>query len=200
MIKQPRLSRRLIGLCAGLLLATAAAANPSVEMQTSQGKVVIELYQEKAPKSVENFVKYAKEGFYSNTIFHRVIDGFMIQGGGFTEKMEQKPTRAPIQNEAEIAFKAGLKNDVGTLAMARTSDPDSATAQFFINLKDNAFLNYPGQDGFGYTVFGKVTEGMDVVQKIAKVATGNRGFNQNVPLAPVIIQSVKVIDSKPAKK
>lgn len=194
------LSRHLLSLCTGLLLATSVLANPSVEMQTNQGKIVVELYQDKVPKTVENFLKYAKEGFYANTIFHRVIDGFMIQGGGFTEKMEQKPSRAPIQNEAEVGFKAGLKNDLGTLAMARTSDPDSATAQFFINLKDNAFLNYPGQDGFGYTVFGKVTEGLDVVQKIAKVATGNRGFHQNVPLAPVVIQSVKVIDAKPAKK
>ncbi len=193
--------RHLLALFTSLLLATGVlAANPSVEMQTNQGKIVIELYQDKAPKTVENFIAYAKEGFYANTVFHRVIDGFMIQGGGFTEKMEQKPTRAPIQNEAAAGFKAGLKNDLGTLAMARTSDPDSATAQFFINLKDNAFLNYPGQDGFGYTVFGKVTEGLDIVQKIAKVATGNRGPHQNVPLAPVIIQTVKIIDAKPAKK
>jgi peptidyl-prolyl cis-trans isomerase A (cyclophilin A) len=196
--------KQLFSLIAGIVLGSAVlaapAANPSVEMQTSQGKIVIELYAEKAPKTVENFIKYVKEGFYEKTIFHRVIDGFMIQGGGFTEKMEQKPTRAPIANEAQEGIKAGLHNSVGTLAMARTADPDSATAQFFINLVDNVNLDYPRPDGYGYTVFGKVTEGMDVVQKIAKVATGNRSMYQNVPLSPVTIQSVKLLGDKASSK
>lgn len=196
--------KQLFALFAGAALASAVlaapAANPSVEMQTSQGKVLIELYPEKAPKTVENFLKYVKEGFYEKTIFHRVIDGFMLQGGGFTEKMEQKPTRAPIANEAQEASKAGLHNNVGTLAMARTADPDSATAQFFINLVDNVNLDYPRPDGYGYTVFGKVTEGLDVIQKIAKVATGNRSMYQNVPLSPVVIQSVKLVNDKASSK
>jgi peptidyl-prolyl cis-trans isomerase A (cyclophilin A) len=199
-----RLAQRF---AAGLTLAALTtfspltlAADPRVEMTTNQGKVVIEVYPEKAPKTVENFLKYAKEGFYEKTIFHRVIDGFMIQGGGFDEKMTQKPTRAPVVNEAQAALKAGLKNEIGTVAMARTADPDSATAQFFINVANNGPLNYPAHDGYGYTVFGKVVEGMETVNKIAKVATGNRGFHQNVPLAPVVIESVKVIEAKPAKK
>ena len=200
-------ARLMQRFAAGLTLAALTtfssltlAADPRVEMKTSQGKVVIELYPEKAPKTVENFLKYAREGFYEKTIFHRVIDGFMIQGGGFDEKMVQKPTRAPVVNEAQAALKAGLKNDIGTVAMARTADPDSATAQFFINVADNGPLNYPAHDGYGYTVFGKVVEGMDTVNKITKVATGTRGFHQNVPLAPVVIESVKVIEGKPAKK
>lgn len=200
-------ARLMQRFAAGLTLAALTtfssltlAADPRVEMTTNQGKVVIEVYPEKAPKTVENFLKYAKEGFYEKTIFHRVIDGFMIQGGGFDEKMVQKPTRAPVVNEAQASLKAGLKNDIGTIAMARTADPDSATAQFFINVANNGPLNYPAHDGYGYTVFGKVVEGMETVNKIAKVATGNRGFHQNVPLAPVVIESVKVIEGKPAKK
>ena len=145
-----------------------------------------------APIIVENFLKYAKVGYFNGTVFHRVIDGFMIQGGGFTPAMEEKKTGKPIQNEA----KNGLKNQRGTIAMARRPDPHSATAQFFINLKDNAFLDYPGQDGWGYTVFGKVTQGMDVVDKIAKVKTGNRGGHQDVPLDPVVIESVKILSDK----
>jgi peptidyl-prolyl cis-trans isomerase A (cyclophilin A) len=174
---------------------TAFAANPQVEMKTSMGTIIIELYQDKAPKSVENFLQYAKDDFFKDTSFHRVIPGFMIQGGGFTADMKQKETRASIQNEA----KNGLKNETGTLAMARTSDPHSATAQFFINLKDNSFLDYPSRDGWGYAVFGKVVQGFDIVQKIATVPTGNAGPHQNVPTIPVLIESVKLLPA-PAKK
>ncbi|MGB0127989.1 MAG: peptidylprolyl isomerase [Rhodocyclaceae bacterium] len=170
----------------------ALAANPQVEMKTSQGTITVELDAEKAPKTVENFLQYVRDGFYNGTVFHRVIDGFMIQGGGFDKSMKQKSTRPPIQNEA----KNGLKNEVGTLAMARTQDPHSASAQFFINLKTNTFLDYPGQDGWGYAVFGKVSKGMDVVDKIAKVQTGTVGFQQNVPTEPVIIESARVIGGK----
>lgn len=170
----------------------ANAANPVVEITTSQGRIVVELFADKAPKSVDNFLQYAKDGFYNGTIFHRVIPDFMIQGGGFTEKMEQKPTRAPIQNEAAN----GLKNERGTLAMARRPDPNSATAQFFINHKNNDFLNHAGPQNFGYAVFGKVTEGMDIVDKIAKVPTGNLGGHQNVPQQAVLIQSVKIVSDK----
>ncbi|MBI4741921.1 MAG: peptidyl-prolyl cis-trans isomerase [Betaproteobacteria bacterium] len=172
--------------------SAAALAAPGVELQTSMGKIVIELDSEKAPKTVQNFLQYAKDGFYNGTIFHRVIDGFMIQGGGFTKDMEQKPTGKPVENEA----KNGLKNERGSIAMARTQDPHSATAQFFINHKDNAMLDYPSRDGWGYAVFGKVTQGMDVVDKIAKVPAGNRSMHQNVPLEPVIIQSVKLTSDK----
>ena len=177
---------------AGLLLSAAAWAAPSVEMQTSMGKIVIELDAEKAPITVKNFLQYTKDNFYNGTVFHRVIPGFMIQGGGFTKDMEQKPTNAQIVNEA----KNGLKNLRGTLAMARRAEPHSATAQFFINHADNSDkLDYP-LNGGGYAVFGKVTQGMDVVDKIAQVATGNRNMHQNVPLTPVIIQSVKIISEK----
>lgn len=176
-----------------LFSIAAHAANPQLELKTSQGAVIIELYQDKAPKSVENFLQYAKDGFFNGTIFHRVIPDFMIQGGGFTPDMKQKEARAPIQNEA----KNGLKNETGTLAMARTGDPHSASAQFFINLKDNSFLDYPGRDGWGYAVFGKVVQGLDIVQKIAKVPTANAGPHQNVPTTPVVIESVKLL---PAKK
>ena len=170
----------------------AFAANPQIELKTSQGTVTIELYQDKAPKTVENFLQYAKDGFFNGTVFHRVIPGFMIQGGGFTPDLKQKETRAPIQNEA----KNGLKNETGTLAMARTGDPHSATAQFFINLKDNSFLDYPGRDGWGYAVFGKVVQGFDVVQKIATVPTSNAGPHQNVPTTPVLIESARLLPTK----
>ncbi|MBI5791170.1 MAG: peptidyl-prolyl cis-trans isomerase [Rhodocyclales bacterium] len=185
---------RLILVAFAFLFSLAAhAANPQLEVKTSQGMLVIELYQDKAPKTVENFLQYAKDNFFNGTVFHRVIPGFMIQGGGFTPDLKQKETRAPIQNEA----KNGLKNETGTLAMARTGDPHSASAQFFINLKDNGFLDYPSRDGWGYAVFGKVVQGMDVVQKIAAVPTGNAGPHQNVPTTPVLIESVKLL---PAKK
>ncbi|MFA7293775.1 MAG: peptidylprolyl isomerase [Rhodocyclaceae bacterium] len=185
--------KHLVLLAVGLLLNLSAfAANPTLEMKTSQGTLIIELYADKAPKSAANFLQYVKDGFYNGTVFHRVIDGFMIQGGGFTSDMQQKPTRAPIENEA----KNGLKNNTGTLAMARTGDPHSATAQFFINLVDNVPLDYPSRDGWGYAVFGKVTQGLDVVQKIAKVRTGNAGMHQNVPTTPVVIESVKLLTEK----
>jgi len=184
--------RTLFVISAGLLLSIAALASPSVEMQTSMGTIIIELDSDKAPKTVQNFLQYAKDGFYNDTIFHRVIDGFMIQGGGFTKGFDQKKTRAPIPNEA----KNGLKNQRGTIAMARTGDPHSATAQFFINHKDNAALDYPSSDGWGYAVFGKVTQGMDVVDKIAKLPTNSRGMFQDVPVESVFIKSVKTISDK----
>ncbi len=180
----------LFALGASLLLCCGAfAANPQVEMKTNQGTIVLELNAEKAPATVENFVQYIKDGFYNGTVFHRVIDGFMIQGGGFEAGMKEKTTRQPIRNEA----RNGLQNAAGTIAMARTNNPNSATAQFFINLVDNRMLDYPNPDGAGYAVFGKVTQGLDVVQKIAKVRTGNAGFHQNVPLTPVVIESVKLL-------
>lgn len=179
-------------LCSPLL---AAAAGPRVEMTTSAGRIVLELDADKAPVSTANFLQYAREGFYNGTVFHRVIPGFMIQGGGFTARMEQKPTRAPITNEAGN----GLKNVRGSVAMARRGDPNSASSQFFINHVDNSGLDAPRPDGYGYAVFGKVTEGLDVVDKIAGVATGDRGMFQNVPLEPIVIQTVKLITDKPGK-
>ncbi len=189
------LLRKLARFAAGATLALAALSSqaaPTVEMQTSMGAIVIELDAEKAPLTVKNFLQYANDGFYNGTIFHRVIEGFMIQGGGFTKDMGEKPTGAQIPNEA----KNGLKNQRGTIAMARRAEPHSATAQFFINHKDNDALDYPSRDGWGYAVFGKVTQGLDVVDKIAKVRTGNRGMFQDVPVEPVVIQSVKVIPDK----
>ncbi|NLX24944.1 MAG: peptidyl-prolyl cis-trans isomerase [Lentisphaerae bacterium] len=161
-------------------------------MKTSEGEIKLELDPEKAPKTVENFLSYVKEGHYTGTIFHRVIGDFMIQGGGFTAAMQQKPAPRMVENEA----KNGLKNVIGSIAMARTSAPHSASAQFFINVEDNAFLDYPGQDGWGYCVFGKVVEGMDVVNKIKKVQT--RIFNgmRDVPVEPIIIESVSIIEDK----
>jgi cyclophilin family peptidyl-prolyl cis-trans isomerase len=172
---------------------TAFAANPQVELVTSAGVIKIELYPDAAPKTVANFLQYVNDKFYDGTQFHRVIDGFMIQGGGFTPEFSQKPTRPPVPIEAESSSKAGNLNVPGTLAMARTSDPNSATSQFFINVNDNKFLNFaPGNPG--YTVFGKVTAGMDVVNKIAKSATGSGGqFPKDVPVEKVIIKSAKVI-------
>ena len=160
-----------------------------VKLHTNHGIITLELDAEKAPKTVENFLQYVRDGFFDGTIFHRVIDGFMIQGGGFTPDMAQKPTRAPIPLEA----KNGLKNDEYTIAMARTGNPDSATAQFFINVKNNDGLNAPSPDGHGYAVFGKVVQGQDVVDKIKAVATGNRGPYQNVPTTPVIIESATLL-------
>ena len=187
--------KQLSTLTAGLLMALAAGAAPTVDMTTSLGRITIELNAEKAPKTVEAFLDNARRGFYDGTVFHRVIDGFMIQGGGFSPAMEEKKTLTPpLQNEAAN----GLKNERGTVAMARTQDPHSARAQFFINLKDNDFLNHQSPDprGYGYAVFGKVTSGMDVVDKIARVPTGNAGPHQNVPTTPVVIQSVKIISEK----
>ena len=188
---------RILYFLAVTMLAsgTALGENPKVELKTTRGNIVIELYADKAPKTVGNFLKYVKDGFYDGTIFHRVIDGFMIQGGGFNRDMSENPkVRAPIENEAGNR----VKNETGTIAMARTPNPHSATAQFFINLKDNDFLNYrePTRQGYGYAVFGKVTSGMDVVNRIAKVATGNVGPYQNVPREPIVIDSATVIKEK----
>ena len=179
-------------LCGILLIASISAfAAPSVEFQTSQGNFTVELYPEKAPKTVANFLQYVKDGFYENTIFHRVINHFMIQGGGFERDLSEKSTRAPIANEASN----GLLNELGTIAMARTADPDSAAAQFFVNLTDNQFLNYVGSDPdqIGYCVFGRVTSGIEVVQKIGLVQTNTVGRNSDVPVKPIIIKSVKLL-------
>jgi cyclophilin family peptidyl-prolyl cis-trans isomerase len=182
----------LVSVGAGVAPAAATNAAKTVvaEIDTSLGKITLALDPVLAPVTVSNFVAYARAGHYAGTVFHRVIDGFMIQGGGFTPEMTQKPTRAPIQNEAAN----GLKNRRGSIAMARTMVVDSATSQFFINLKDNAFLDYraPNPRGFGYAVFGRVTAGMDVVDRIAKVETGARGFHQDVPTTPVVIRSVAI--------
>jgi peptidyl-prolyl cis-trans isomerase A (cyclophilin A) len=181
-----------------LAATTAFAANPQVELDTTAGVIKIELYPDAAPKTVENFLKYVNDKFYDGTQFHRVIDGFMIQGGGFTPEFSQKPTRPPIPIEAESSSKAGLMNVPGTIAMARTSDPNSATSQFFINVNDNKSLNFaPGNPG--YTVFGKVVAGMDVVNKIAKAPKGATGpvgpgiDPKSVPVEKVIIKSAKVV-------
>jgi len=170
----------------------ATTPTPSVVFETSQGNFTVELYPEKAPKTVANFLQYVKDGFYENTIFHRVMNNFMIQGGGFERDMTEKNTRAPIVNESNN----GLLNEPGTIAMARTMDPDSATAQFFVNLSDNQFLNYssPDPEQIGYCVFGKVTSGFEVVQKIGLVPTAFVGRNENVPTRPITIKSVKLLD------
>jgi peptidyl-prolyl cis-trans isomerase B (cyclophilin B) len=175
----------------------AAVAAPHVDIKTNLGTIRLELYPSKAPKTVANFLQYVREGHYNGTIFHRVINGFMIQGGGFDAGYHQKPTRAPIPNEAQAGVKAGLKNDTGTIAMARTSDPNSATAQFFINVADNSFLNWgdPRGDGNGYAVFGKVVSGFDVVTRIAATPTGRGGpFASDVPREPVVIESMTLVD------
>ncbi|MFS2165916.1 peptidylprolyl isomerase [Variovorax sp. Varisp62] len=189
-----RFSRRsALALAAALAFAATVhaqtAAAPHVKLATSAGDIVVELDAAKAPKSVENFLQYVKDKHYDGTVFHRVIDGFMIQGGGFTADMQQKPTRAPIPLEASN----GLKNDKYTIAMARTGNPNSATSQFFINVKNNDSLNAPNPDGYGYTVFGKVVAGTDVVDKIRAVATGNKGGMQNVPLEAVTIKSATLV-------
>jgi peptidyl-prolyl cis-trans isomerase B (cyclophilin B) len=163
-----------------------------VKLATNHGDIVIELESEKAPLSAENFLQYVRDGHYDGTVFHRVIDGFMIQGGGFEPGLKQKPCRDPINNEAQN----GLKNDTYTVAMARTPDPDSATAQFFINVANNDFLNFTSPDprGFGYAVFGKVVEGQDVVEQIKKVKTGSKGFHQDVPVDDVVIVKAEIVD------
>jgi peptidyl-prolyl cis-trans isomerase A (cyclophilin A) len=187
--------RKIMIVMAALALSAGIACaegkkNPVVDMETSLGKIKIELFEKEAPISVKNFLDYANSGFFNDTIFHRVIPGFMIQGGGFTADRKQKPTKAAIKNEAAN----GLKNDRGTIAMARTSSPDSATAQFFINVANNNMLNRPNPDGAGYAVFGKVIEGMDVADKIVNVKTQNVNMVfQNMPAQPVFIKSVKVL-------
>ncbi len=180
----------LLALLMAIVVTTSASAQSLVEMKTSHGTILIELYEDAAPESVANFIEYVESGFYDGTIFHRVIDGFMVQGGGFEPGMKQKATRAPIRNEA----KNGLLNEPGTLAMARTNDPHSATAQFFVNLVPNRALDYPSRDGWGYAVFGKVTEGFDVVQKIGKLPTTTVGPFQNTPVEPVLIESARLVE------
>ena len=186
---------RILGGVFSLLLFVAstvhADAPPKVQLVTSMGKITLELNQDKAPKTVANFIRYVQDGFYDGTIFHRVIDGFMIQGGGFTEKMERKEVRGTIPNEAEN----GLKNSAGTIAMARTSDPHSASSQFFINVADNKFLNHsePTPRGWGYAVFGRVVDGMATVEKIKAVTTTQLGPYKDVPEQPVVIKSAKLL-------
>ena len=179
-----------IALTAIISVAPVQAQDaPKVKLATSMGDIVVQLDPAKAPKTVENFLAYVNDKHYDGTVFHRVMDGFMIQGGGFTADMVQKPTKVPIPLEANN----GLKNDTYTIAMARTSNPNSATSQFFINVKDNAMLNAPQPDGHGYAVFGKVVEGTAVVDKIKAVATGNKGPHQNVPTTPVTINSATLV-------
>lgn len=180
-----------IGLAAIFSVAGVQAqeAAPKVKLTTTLGDIVVQLDPAKAPKTVDNFLAYVKDKHYDGTVFHRVIDGFMIQGGGFTADMQQKPTKTPIPLEASN----GLKNDKYTIAMARTGNPNSATSQFFINVKDNAMLNAPNPDGYGYAVFGKVVSGTEVVDKIKAVATGNKGPHQNVPTTPVTITSATLV-------
>lgn len=186
-----------LGLALGTALpsGTDAAEQPRVRVQTNMGDIVVELNRDKAPKTVDNFLRYVKEGHYDGTIFHRVIPNFMVQGGGFTQDYKQKPTHEPVNNEANN----GLKNKRGTVAMARTSDPHSATAQFFINVVDNDFLDFtdPTPRGWGYTVFGTVVEGMDVADKIVKAPTGSAGpFSRDAPLQAVVIEKVTLMGGK----
>ena len=190
LFRLPLISRFLAVFC-GVTLSTAvlAAGAPQVEIKTSMGNIVLELDQEKAPKTVDNFLAYVKSGHYKGTIFHRVIDGFMIQGGGMTAKLVQKTTRKPVKNESQN----GLKNVPYSVAMARTANPDSATSQFFINVAENNSLDYPGKDGFGYTVFGKVVEGQEVVDKIKGVLVDDVKGQQNVPVIPIFIQSATLL-------
>ena len=197
--RNPARALRVAALALLVAGATSAfAENPRVEFKTTMGAFTLELYPDKAPKTVANFLQYASSGFYKGTVFHRVIDNFMIQGGGFDPTMKQKETRGPVENEAGMAMKGGLRNESGTVAMARTPDPNSATAQFFINVKDNGFLDYrdPSPQGIGYTVFGRVVEGMNVVMQISRVDTAAAGMNRDVPKRPIIIESVTV---KPGK-
>ncbi len=187
----------LVGLGIGMGTSPAIADTPPrVELKTSMGNIVIALYADKSPKTVANFLRYVDDGFYAGTVFHRVIDDFMIQGGGFTIDFMQKPTRAAIENEAGN----GVKNTRGTLAMARTGDPHSATAQFFINVADNISLDHtaPTQSGFGYCVFGEVVEGIDVVDQMRKVSTASRGPHQNVPVTAIVIERATALTNEPA--
>ena len=194
------MSRPFLALAlAASVLGAAPALAQNVELDTTAGKIVLQLDASAAPKTVENFIAYVKSGHYDGTQFHRVIPGFMVQGGGYTTDYAQKPTRPPVKNEAEQASKAGLVNAPGTIAMARTSDPHSASSQFFINVGDNKFLNYREStvQGYGYTVFGKVVSGMDVVEKMAKAPTGAGGpFPKDVPVEKILIKSAKVVDAK----
>ncbi len=196
---RPSLTARLALAIGGLALSAAAFANdaPKVSIKTTMGEIVVELDKEKAPKTVENFLAYVKSGFYKNTIFHRVIDGFMIQAGGMNEKLEGKRTRKPIKNESDN----GLSNLPYTIAMAREDHPDTATSQWFINVADNSGLDYPNFKGSGYTVFGKVVEGQEVVDKIKGVLVDDVRGMQNVPVTPVVIRSATVVKAdKPVDK
>ena len=191
-MRLPHLLTAILLLSCSLFAGLAAAANPQIEFKTNVGSFVVELYADKAPATVDNFLRYVNDGFYQGTIFHRVIPGFVVQGGGFTKDYQQKPTREPVKNEAAN----GLKNATATLAMARTSDPHSATAQFFINLQDNNMLDHraPNPREYGYTVFGRVVKGMDVVQKIAAIPTGAGGpLPAEVPQQTVIVEETKVL-------
>lgn len=183
------LSAAALALSALPSMAQQAQKAERVQFVTSQGKFTVEVYPDAAPKTVANFMEYVKSGFYTGTIFHRVINGFMVQGGGFDREMKQKPTRAPIPLEAQN----GLKNKAGTVAMARTGDPNSATAQFFVNVVDNPNLDYPQPDGNGYAVFGKVVDGMDTIEKIKNAPTTAYGPMRNVPATPIVIESASVI-------
>jgi len=187
---------KFMSLFAGVALSGAVAAapalanpTPQVSLKTTEGEIVLELNQEKAPKSVANFLSYVKSGHYKGTIFHRVIDGFMIQAGGYTVDLKGKPTKPPVVSESQN----GLKNETYSVAMARTGNPNSATAQFFINVVDNTGLDYPGQDGFGYTVFGKVVKGQEVVDKIKGVLVDDKGIFQNIPVKPIVITSATIL-------
>jgi peptidyl-prolyl cis-trans isomerase A (cyclophilin A) len=188
----PRILLLLFALC---LSPGLWAAGSQVELRTSLGTITVELYPDRAPVTVRNFLQYVEDGFYNGTIFHRVIDGFMIQGGGFTADLNVKTTRPPIALESQN----GLRNEVGTIAMARTRDPNSATAQFFINVVDNEGLNHPNPDGHGYAVFGKVVKGMEVVQRIAKLPTSAKAPHMNIPNEMVVIKAARVVGATPRK-
>jgi peptidyl-prolyl cis-trans isomerase A (cyclophilin A) len=185
-----RAAAALVLACAGV--PTFAADAPHVKFSTTAGDIVVEVYPDKAPKTAENFLQYVRDKHYDGTVFHRVIDGFMIQGGGMDASLTEKKTRAPVAHEGRDAFAKGLKNETGTLAMARTADPNSATAQFFINVKNNAFLDPQGSNP-GYTVFGRVVGGMDVVNRIKGVQTGRSGMHGDVPVVPVVITSATLV-------
>ena len=184
-----RLVTGLVLTISSLHVLAQSTQGPRVQLETSLGNIVLELNSGRAPQTVDNFLRYVREGHYNGTIFHRVINGFMIQGGGFDANMRQKPVREPIRLESQN----GLRNLTGTLAMARTSDPHSATAQFFINVVDNSGLDFPNPDGHGYAVFGKVVDGMEVVNRIRSVTVGRQGFHQNVPREPIIIQKAVLL-------
>lgn len=184
-----RLVTGLVLTISSLHVLAQSTQGPRVQLETSLGNIVLELNSGRAPQTVDNFVRYVREGHYNGTIFHRVINGFMIQGGGFDANMRQKPVREPIRLESQN----GLRNLTGTVAMARTSDPHSATAQFFINVVDNSGLDFPNPDGHGYAVFGKVVDGMEVVNRIRSVTVGRQGFHQNVPREPIIIQKAVLL-------
>ena len=184
-----RLVTGLVLTISSLHVLAQSTQGPRVQLETSLGNIVLELNSGRAPQTVDNFLRYVREGHYNGTIFHRVINGFMIQGGGFDANMRQKPVREPIRLESQN----GLRNLTGTVAMARTSDPHSATAQFFINVVDNSGLDFPNPDGHGYAVFGKVVDGMEVVNRIRSVTVGRQGFHQNVPREPIIIQKAVLL-------